>query len=79
MVLVAVFGDGNTLDQFHRKIRTTVVRGAGIQHAGDVGMIHHRQRLLLRLEAAMTSRLSMPGLMIFRATLRCTGRCCSAM
>ena len=28
---------------------------------------------------AMTCRVSMPGLMIFSATLRRTGSCCSAM
>ena len=28
---------------------------------------------------AMTSRVSMPGLMILSATLRCTGSICSAM
>ena len=28
---------------------------------------------------AITCRVSMPGLMIFRATLRRTGCCCSAM
>jgi hypothetical protein len=42
-------------------------------------VVHHRQRLPLGLEAGDDLRLSMPGLMTFRATLRRTGWVCSAM
>ena len=50
IVLVAVIGDLDAAHQFHHEIRPARVRRAGVQHLGDVRMIHHRQRLPLRLE-----------------------------
>src|SRR4029079_19697230 len=50
VVLIAVVGDRNTLDQFHHKIGTAARRCAGIEHFGDVCMIHDRQRLTILLE-----------------------------
>ena len=50
LVFVTVLRDRNALDQFHRKERPTAVGGAGIQDVGDIGMVHHRQRLPLGLE-----------------------------
>ncbi len=51
LFVVTVFGDRNPLDQFHHKIWPACIRAPGIEHAGDVGMIHHRQRLPFRFEA----------------------------
>ena len=52
---------------------------AAVEHAGDVGVVHQGQGLPLGLEAGDDLAVSMPGLMILRATLRRTGCCCSAM
>ena len=49
-VLVAVIGDPDATHQLHDKIRTPRLGRARIQHARDVRMIHHRQRLTLRFE-----------------------------
>ncbi len=51
LVLVAVFGDPDPTDQFHDKVRPARLCRAGIQDLRDVGMVHHRKRLALRLEA----------------------------
>ena len=37
--------------QFHDEVRPARLRGAGIQHFGDVRVVHQRQRLPLRFEA----------------------------
>ncbi len=51
IVLVAVVGDADALHQFHDKERPPFVGGTGVQHLGDVRMIHQRQRLSLGLES----------------------------
>ena len=48
---VAVFGDGNAAHELHDEVRPAVVGRPGIQHPGDVGVVHHRQGLPLGLEA----------------------------
>ena len=50
IVLVAVIGDADAAHQFHHEVRPARFGRARIQHLGDVGMIHHRQRLPFRLE-----------------------------
>ena len=50
-LLVAVLGDGNALDQLHDEERPARLGAAGVEHAGDVGVVHHRQGLPLGLEA----------------------------
>ena len=50
LVLVAVIGDANAPHQFHHKVGPARFGCARIQHFSDVGMIHHRQRLPLRLK-----------------------------
>ena len=50
LVVVAVLSDRNSIDQFHHEIRTTVVCSARIKYACNIGMIHHRESLLLGLE-----------------------------
>ena len=78
LVLVAVFGDRDAADQFHHEVRPAGVGGAGVEHSGDVRMVHHGQRLPLGLEPGDDLGVSMPGLMTLSATLRRTGSCCSA-
>src|SRR5439155_24398602 len=51
VLLVAILGDLGAPHQLHHEIRTAVLRRPGIEHLGDVGMVHHRQRLPLGLEA----------------------------
>src|SRR4030095_4538784 len=51
ILLVAILRDLDPADQFHHEIRTTSRRRASVEYARDVGMIHHRQRLALLLEA----------------------------
>ena len=52
IILVAVVGDADAAHQFHHEIRPAQSRCVPrIEHLGDVGMIHHRQRLPFRLEA----------------------------
>ena len=51
LVLVAVVGDGDAADQFHHEVGPAALGGAGVEHAGDVGMVHQGQRLPLGLEA----------------------------
>ena len=51
LLVVAVLGDGDALDQLHREVGPAALGAAGVEHAGDVGMVHHRQRLPLGLEA----------------------------
>ena len=50
MLLVAVLRDRQPFDQFHHEIRSAGVGRAGIEHFGNVRMIHHRQRLPLGFE-----------------------------
>jgi len=49
--LVAVVGDRNAFHPFHREPRPAGGRGPGVEHLGDVRVVHHRQCLPLRLEA----------------------------
>ncbi len=48
---VAVVGDGDALDQLHHEERAAVGGRAGVEDAGDVGVLHQGQGLALRLEA----------------------------
>ncbi len=50
LVLVAVFGDLDAAHQFHHEEGASGLGGSGIEHLGDVRMVHHRQRLALRFE-----------------------------
>ncbi len=49
--LVAELGQRQAVDQLHDEERLAGGRQAAVEHLGDVGMIHHRQRLPLLLEA----------------------------
>ena len=50
MVLVAIIGDADPAHQFHHKVGPARFRRPCVQHLGDVGMVHQRQGLPLRLE-----------------------------
>ena len=49
--LVTVLGDGHATDEFHDKVGPAGFGGAGIEHLGDVGVLHERQRLAFGFEA----------------------------
>jgi hypothetical protein len=51
VLLVAEPGDGDALDQLHDEVRPAGFGRAGVEHAGNVLMVHQRQRLPLGLEA----------------------------
>ena len=44
------FGDRHALDQLHDEVGPARLGAAGVEHAGDVRVVHQRQRLPLRLE-----------------------------
>ncbi len=48
---VAVAGDALARDQLHREEGAARVGRAGVEDAGDVRVVHHRERLALQLEA----------------------------
>src|SRR6267378_2677663 len=50
-MLIAVFGDLDSADEFHDEIGATGVGCPCIKHLGDVGMVHQRHRLSLGLKA----------------------------
>src|SRR5947209_5154467 len=45
IVLIAIFGDLDAANQLHDKVGAAGFSGAGVQHFGDDGMVHHGQRL----------------------------------
>ena len=51
LLLVAVVGDRDALDQFHHEVGPAGCGGPGIEHLCNVGVIHQGQRLALGLEA----------------------------
>ena len=51
LLLVAELGDRDAVDQFHHEEGPPALGRPGIEHLGDVGMVHHRQGLPLGLEA----------------------------
>src|SRR6185503_9795163 len=57
VILAAVFGDANPLHELHDEVRPAGPGRAGVEHARDVRMVHHRQRLAFGLEA----RDDLPG------------------
>ena len=80
LVLVAVLGDRHALDQLHDEVRPAAVGGAGVEHLGDVRVVHQRQGLPLGLEPGEHLPASpCPALMSLTATGRLTGSVCSAM
>ena len=50
-VVVASSRDRVAAHQFHDEIRPAGRRGAGVEHLGEVGVLHHRERLPLGRES----------------------------
>ena len=48
---VAVLSDGDAFDEFHHEVGASAVGRAGVQHAGDIGVVHQGQGLPLGVEA----------------------------
>ena len=61
-VLVTELRHGNALHQFHHEKRTSGLRASRIINLGDVGMIHHRERLPLLFEPSHHLLRVHPGL-----------------
>ena len=51
LLQLAELGDRDPAHQLHDEVRPCRQRRSGVEHSGDVGVIHHRQRLALDLEA----------------------------
>ena len=51
-VPVAVIGDRLAGHELHDEVGETLVGGAGVERARDVGVVHHGERLPLALEAS---------------------------
>ena len=79
LVVVAELGDGHALDQLHDEVGPAAVGGAGVEDLAMFGWSIMARACRSASKRAITWPLSMPGLMIFRATLRRTGSSCSAM
>ena len=50
VVLVAVFGNGDALNQFHDEVRPAGLGGAGVEDLGNIRVVHHGQGLSFGLE-----------------------------
>ena len=61
-VLVAVAGERHPFDQLHGEERPAVARRPGVEHPGDVGVVHEGQRLAFRLEPGQHRPGAQPGL-----------------
>lgn len=49
-ILVAILGDGWPRHVLHHEVGVVLVGHARVEYPRDVGVIHERERLLLRLE-----------------------------
>ncbi len=49
-LLVAVVGDRHPAAKLHHEVGLAAGGGAGVEHAGNVGVVHQRQRLAFRFE-----------------------------
>jgi serine/threonine protein kinase len=50
VILVAKLGDWHALDELHHEVGAARGRGAAVEDLGNIGMVHDRQGLPLRLE-----------------------------
>ena len=50
LVVVAVFRDRDPADQFHHEVGPSLLGRSGVQHVGDVGMIHQGESLAFGLK-----------------------------
>ena len=51
LLAVAVVGDGLPGDILHDEVRLAIGRRSGVEHLGDAGMVHDRERLPLGIKA----------------------------
>ena len=51
LVLVAILGNWDTANQLHDEIWPARIGRSGIEHSGDIWMVHHRHGLAFGLEA----------------------------
>ena len=75
---VAIVRERDALDELHHEERPAGLGGAGVEHPGDVGMVHQRQGLPLGLESGQHGPRVHPGLDHLERHLRFTGCVCSA-
>ena len=61
-LLIAILRDRQPGHVLHHEVRLALRRRPGVEHLGDGGMIHDRQRLPLRLEALHDRLVVHPGL-----------------
>src|SRR5262245_23986068 len=52
MMLVAILSNRHSLDKIHDKVGSLAAGCPGVQHTGDVGVIHKGQSLTLSLKAS---------------------------
>ena len=50
-VLLGELGDRRSMHELHDEVRTPILVNTTVEDLGDVGMVHHRERLTLGLEA----------------------------
>jgi len=62
LVVVAVFRDRHAVDQLHDEVGPPGFGRPGVVNAGDIGVVHHRQRLALGLEPRDDLGAVHPGL-----------------
>src|SRR6266700_4010926 len=78
LLALGVIGKLLSIDQFHHEKRPTRFCRSGVQHPGDVGMVHHGQRLPLGLEARHHGVRIHTVFEDLERACRCTGSICSA-
>ena len=71
IVLIAVVGDGDAVDQLHGEVGPPGGGGPGVEHVGDIRVVHHREGLALGLEAGQHLPRVHPGLDHFERDLAC--------
>jgi hypothetical protein len=68
VVLPAVIGNFDAVHQLHDEIRPPRLCSAGFMDLGNMGMVHHRERLALGLEPNHRLPVSIPSLVTLMAT-----------
>ena len=77
-IAIALFRDGDAVDELHDKEGTTELGRAGVEELGDRGMVHEASACRSASNRAMNWAESIPGLITLSAAVRRTGAVCSA-